>query len=57
MIREPGTNVDGLPFDEETIGLVWRKGTLVPGDPMARTDICGYVIRWNLYGKSAGVAG
>jgi hypothetical protein len=41
MARNPGTKVNGQPFDEATIEAVWQKGTPEPQYPGFRKDRCG----------------
>ncbi len=43
MSRKPGTDMNGDPFSEQIIQMVWNKGIAVSGiDPTERRkDVCG----------------
>jgi len=52
MARSYNTKVDGSPFDEKTIEVVWQKGTPEPQYPSFRKDKCGASMQRTKYGKT-----
>ena len=54
MARNRDTDVDGMPFARNTVGVVWEKGRVIDGhDPSTwRQDICGDVMKFEDYGNT-----
>ncbi|MDH4350349.1 MAG: HNH endonuclease [Gemmatimonadota bacterium] len=53
--RQRGTDSHGSPFDDETVSLVWNKGSIISGYRFSewRRDPCGRIIRRLAYGDIA----
>lgn len=51
MARGHNTRTDERSFDEQTIEVVWRKGTPEPNLSSFRKDACGASMQRQKYGK------
>ncbi|MHA2203330.1 MAG: hypothetical protein ACW991_06545 [Candidatus Hodarchaeales archaeon] len=51
MARLPNTRVDGSPFPDETIAVVWDKTKKDPDYLLFRRDRCKALIQREKYGK------
>lgn len=52
--RKRNTDARGSAFDEETVAIVWNKGSIINGYPSSewRRDRCGRIIRRTAYGDA-----
>ena len=54
MIRNPNTDINGRPFAQTTVSVVWKKGKPIDGYDANtwRYDVCGKPMKFSDYGKT-----